>query len=275
MWLEILLILLSLFLALYRLITKQFGKWKNLGIPHAKGSFPFGSYNFFISGKHLDELSAESHHKFASEKYFGWFLLGRPVLAINDVNLLKHIEVKDFDHFVDRQSKADNEKQFAGGDLDQIWKLQLTSITGDDWKEMRQAFTPIFTSGKMKGMLKFIKHVAGDLTKEIDSKAKKGEEFELKEVFGKFSMDGISSTAFGVNSESFTNENSKFVKNAAAMFRNSNLELLLAAVKFIPGVPQVLNLLKLDSFKPKETRFFRDIILQTIKIKKKHQREKK
>ena len=120
MWLEILLILLSLFLALYHLITKQFGKWKTLGIPHAKGSFPFGSYNFFTSGKHLDELSAESHKNFASEKYFGWFLLGRPVLAINDVNLLKHIQVKDFDHFVDRQSQDDNEKQFAGGDLDQV-----------------------------------------------------------------------------------------------------------------------------------------------------------
>ena len=47
---------------------------------------------------------------------------------------------------------------------------------------MRSAFTPIFTSGKMKGMLKFIKHVAGDLTIEINLKAKKGKEFELKEV---------------------------------------------------------------------------------------------
>ena len=94
MWLEILLILLSLFLVLYRQITKQFGKWKTLGVPYAEGSFPFGTYNFFTSGKHLVELSAESHKKFASEKYFGWFLLGRPVLAINDVNLLKHIEVK-------------------------------------------------------------------------------------------------------------------------------------------------------------------------------------
>ena len=146
--------------------------------------------------------------------------------------------------------------------------MQLFGITGDEWKEMRSAFTPIFTSGKMKGMLKFIKHVAGDLTKEIDSKAKKGEEFELKEVFGKFSMDGISSTAFGVNSESFTNENSKFVKYASAMFKSSNLELLLAAVKFIPGVPQMFNLLKVNNFKPKETRFFRDIILQTIRARR-------
>ena len=90
--------------------------------------------------------------------------------------------------------------------------LQLNFITGDDWKSVRSAFTPIFTSGKMKGMLKFIKHVAGDLTEEIKTKANECEEFELKDVFGKFSLDAMASSAFGVNAESFKNENSKFVK---------------------------------------------------------------
>ena len=119
MWLEILRVLLSLFLVLYRLVTKNFGKWKTLGIPYSAGSFPFGSYNF-LGGKHLDALSAEDHEKFASEKYFGWFLLGKPVLGINDVNMLRHIEVKDFDHFVDRLSKENADKQFAGGDLNKV-----------------------------------------------------------------------------------------------------------------------------------------------------------
>ena len=60
-------------------------------------------------------------------------------------------------------------------------------------------------------MLKFIKHVAGDLANEMDSKAKKGEEFELKDVFEKFSLDALASSAFGVNGESFTNKDSLFV----------------------------------------------------------------
>ena len=119
MWIEILLVLISLFLVLYRYVTKSFGKWKSLGIPYVNGSFPCGSYNFF-GGRHFDELSAEDHKKFAQEKYFGWFLLGKPVLGINDVDLLKHIEVKDFDHFVDRQGIDVSEKMFSGGDLDKV-----------------------------------------------------------------------------------------------------------------------------------------------------------
>jgi len=267
MWLEILLVLISLLLLLYRYVTKNFGKWQALGIPHSKGSFPFGSYNF-LSGRHFDELNGEDTKNFAKEKYYGWYLLGKPVLGINDANLLKHIQVKDFDHFVDRLNFEFQKKFFSGGDTDKIWELQLTSITGDLWKEVRSAFTPIFTSGKMKGMLKFIKHVAGDLTNEMEMKAKEGEEFELKDVFGKFSLDALASSAFGVNAESFTNKNSKFVEYAAETFKQSKLELVVFAIKFIPGVTELLNLFKFNTFKPKETRFFRDIILQAIRTRR-------
>ena len=119
MWLEIFLILVTLFLVLYRYVTKSFGKWKDLGIPYAKGHFPFGSYNF-LSGRHMDDMSGDDHRKFANEKYFGWFLLGKPILAINDVNLIKQIQVKDFDHFVDRTSDSVNKTMFRGGELDKV-----------------------------------------------------------------------------------------------------------------------------------------------------------
>ena len=119
MLLEIVLLLVLLLLLLYWYITKSFSKWKDLGIPYSKGSFPFGSYNF-LSGKHLDDMSAEDYKKFADEKYFGWFMLGKPMLAINDVNLLKQIQVKDFDHFVDKTGGAINDKMLAGGDLNKV-----------------------------------------------------------------------------------------------------------------------------------------------------------
>ena len=78
-----------------------------------------------MSGKHLDEMNGEDHKKFANEKYFGWFATGKPVLAINDVSLLKHIQVKDFDHFVDRTSAGFQKTFFSGGDLDKVAFLDV------------------------------------------------------------------------------------------------------------------------------------------------------
>ena len=119
MLLEILLGLLALFLILYRYVTKNFGKWKDLGIPYAKGSFPFGSYNF-LGGDSIDTMNAKLCQEFQNERYFGTFLFGKPSLHINDPDLLRLIQVKDFDHFVDRTSPSDNKKFFSGGDNDKV-----------------------------------------------------------------------------------------------------------------------------------------------------------
>merc|ERR1711874_402960 len=264
---EILLGLFALFLILYRYVTKNFGKWEALGVPYVKGSFPFGSYNF-LGGESIDTMNAKFSKQFPNERYFGTFLFGKPSLNINDPDLLKLIQVKDFDHFVDRNSASDNRKFFAGGENDKIWEYMLTSISGDEWKDVRTTFSPIFTSGKMKGMLKYIIHVSGGLVEELERKCQQGEEFELKDVFGKFSLDALASSAFGVDGESFTNKDSKFVKSAARIFEQSKLDTVILSLRMIPGVPELLSFFKIDTNKPQETKFFKDVIMQTIKMRR-------
>jgi cytochrome P450 len=49
------------------------------------------------------------------------------------------------------------------------------------------------------------------------------------------------------------------------MFVNRGWENVIAALRFIPGVSRVICALKLNTFKPKETRFFRDTVVRVIK----------
>ena len=267
MWFEIFLGLVALFLALYVYVTKNFGRWKDLKIPYAKPSFPMGSFDFFFGG-HIDIQSYEQHKKFENEKYFGHFMFGKPFIGVNDPDVLRLIQVKDFDHFVDRVDPSNNKKFFSGGETDQLWGKQLTSLTGEEWKDVRQAFSPIFTSGKMKHMMKFIQHVSNDLVGDLDAKAKAGNEFEAKSVFGKFSIDALASSAFGVNAESFKNEDSVFVKHAARIFKTKALDMLALAVRMIPGVPSIFTTLNISTTAPEATRFFVDIIKRTIKMRR-------
>ena len=55
----------------------------------------------------------------------------------------------------------------------------------------------------MKAMMVFIRETSQRLTEEIKQHATSENEFELKDVFGKFSMDTIASCAFGVDAQSF------------------------------------------------------------------------
>ena len=123
MWTEIVLALLTLFVLLYWYITKSFGKWKQLGIPYDAGHFPYGSYNLLAQKKNINDLGEEGYQRFKNEKCYGWFLFGKPVLGINDMSILKNIQVKDFNHFVDR-SEPNAMKAFrSGGDLDKVWNF--------------------------------------------------------------------------------------------------------------------------------------------------------
>ena len=53
----------------------------------------------------------------------------------------------------------------------------------------------------------------------MDKNAITGEPFELRQLLGKYSMDTISSCAFGVDAQAFTNKDSKFVEYADNFFK--------------------------------------------------------
>merc|ERR1719432_320971 len=119
-------------------------------------------------------------------------------------------------------------------------------------------------------MLHLIKQTSGLLVEDLAQKAKVGEEFELKEeTFGKYSLDALASCAFGVDGQSFTNDKSVFVKNAAEMFNQGGMIMLAFLMKLIPGTNQLLELLNINIMKPKETKYFRDLILNTMNARKK------
>merc|ERR1719273_2485395 len=133
---------------------------------------------------------------------------------------------------------------------------------------LRSTFSPIFTSGKMKGMMKYIKLVAGGLGEEIDRKVAAGEEFELKEVFGKFSLDALASCAFGIDAESFSSSESQFVDHAATIFGGGLVSGVGQFLRFVPGMGHIFKFFNINIFYPKSITFFRDIVLQTLKTRK-------
>ena len=59
-------------------------------------------------------------------------------------------------------------------------------ISGEEWKDIRSTFTPIFTSGKIKGMARLINDISVKLVDSLDADAMSGGEFDARVKFGKF-----------------------------------------------------------------------------------------
>jgi hypothetical protein len=98
---------------------------------------------------------------------FGYFDGTLPNLYTTDINLIKSIFVKDFDHFVNRrvsptlkffsnpaESILCNHFFFKSFSVKRkVFRKMLTIIQDKEWKDVRSSVTPVFTTGKIKLVL--------------------------------------------------------------------------------------------------------------------------
>merc|ERR1719270_2850100 len=137
--------------------------------------------NFFEA----DHLPARG--EFKDERIWGYFMMGQPILVINDEELAKHILIKDFDHFTDVRSFGYENESKDG----QLIKYMFTNMKGERWKKVRSMMSGVFTSGKLKMMSHFIVQSADNMEDYVASLEQKGQEFEVRDLVTKFNLDAF------------------------------------------------------------------------------------
>ncbi|KAH0510769.1 Lithocholate 6-beta-hydroxylase [Microtus ochrogaster] len=106
----------------------------------------------------------------------------------------------------------------------------LSSAKDEEWKRLRALLSPTFTSGKLKEMFPIIEHYGDILVKYLRREAEKGKPLTLKEVLGAYSLDVITSTAFGVNVDSLNNPNDPFMEKTKKLLRFDIFSPLLLSI---------------------------------------------
>lgn len=128
-------------------------------MPYVPATFPFGTkicpevpmcYAFKV---------LYDHFKGQGLKYGGIYSMLGPVLLWIDLELVKSVLMKDFQHFVDRgihmNAKTDP------------LSAHLFNLEGKQWKNMRVKLTPTFTSGKMKMMFQILVDCSESLIEKV------------------------------------------------------------------------------------------------------------
>ncbi|KAJ3652765.1 hypothetical protein Zmor_018702 [Zophobas morio] len=202
------LILTCLFLILYYLYTKNYNFWKSRNVPYEKPVFLFGSfYNIVRRKEHILERLCNIYNQFPTP-YVGMFIFHQPVLLIRSPDLLKKILVKDFNKFPNRKIAA-NEK------ADPLAFHALFIARDAIWRNMRAKISPVFTSGKMKLMFPLMQECVDDLYDFCETHP--NEEVDVKMMMKKYTVDIISSCAFGIKTNCFKDEESEILKVATKM----------------------------------------------------------
>lgn len=234
--LEVLVCVVVLCWVFHRYYTRYYDYWEKRGVPHARGTFPLGSYGEIVSSRiPPGAFFHKMYNLFPGARYFGAYELRRPVLVVRDPDLVKRILVADFDHFVDRFPFHVNPRETI--------LRNLFVVDGDVWKKMRHKSSPAFSSGKMKNMFALMVKCSQQLTERLERAAEDRDVVDAKDVLARFTMDIIATCAFGVEINSLVDTNSEFYKAGLLTFKpRVRLAVNQLVLVLFPSLGKLINL---------------------------------
>lgn len=137
---------------------------------------------------------------------------------------------------------------------------------------MRSTLSPAFTGSKMRQMLELVAKVGKQSSVTLKQKIIDGQmsdEIEFKDLSTKFTVDNISTCAFGIEVNSFENPDNEFQDIAKEFSDFSSFKSVLKFAGFLLA-PWLMRLLDISFISKKAQKFFTEAIIDTI-----HTREEK
>ncbi|XP_054848337.1 cytochrome P450 3A9-like [Eublepharis macularius] len=236
-----------------------FRMFKRLGIP---GPMPLPFFGTVLNYRHgFVKFDSSCYKKYG--KIWGIYDGRQPILAVLDPIIIKAILVKEFyTTFTNRRKLG-----LAG-----ILESAVSIAQDEQWKRIRTVLSPTFTSGKLKEMFPIIKQYGEILVQNVQKKVDRDEPIEMKDIFGAYSMDVVTSTSFGVNIDSMNNPNDPFVKEVKKMTKFSSFDPLFLLMFVCPFLIPILEKMNVNVFPSDALDFF---MRSVGKIKEKRKKEGK
>ncbi|XP_020833445.1 cytochrome P450 3A9-like [Phascolarctos cinereus] len=250
--------LLVLFLTLLFL----YGTWthkvfKELGIPGPAPLPFFGTALAYHNG--FIEFDKTCFKKYG--KTWGFYDGRQPVLAIMDPEMIKSVMIKEC------HSVFTNRRNFGPTG---ILETAVSIAEDDQWKRIRTILSPTFTSGKLKDMFSIINQYGDVLVKNIRKEAEESRPVTLKEIFGAYSMDVITSTSFGVHVDSLNNQNDPYVREIKKLISFSFLDPLIFTIMLFPFLTPLFKKFDISVFSKDAITFLTNAVKKIKEERKKN-----
>ncbi|XP_068971333.1 cytochrome P450 6k1-like [Bombus flavifrons] len=252
------LIVLSLMVAAYLFVTRNFNYWSKRGVKQVPPTPFVGNFMDCLLSRVSASIFIKNLYKYGEGlPFLGFYLFDKPYLLIRDPELVKHVLVSDFNYFANRYASADEKD-------DRLGYANLFMMKNPGWKSLRSKLTPMFTTAKMRKMFELMLVVADDLAKYLNSLHLdgNGKVMEFTDVCANFTTDIIGSIAFGLKVGSLQNPKAAFRECGRAVFDFDfyrNLELLT-----IFFCPWLVKYFKPKFFGKEANNFFRSVFWNVI-----------
>lgn len=260
-YLEIVLGLVAACLAFYYYLTWTFDFWKSRGIPGPKPIPMFGNVLAVMIGTvSIAQFLTDLYTTHRNEPMIGIFARRKPILIVQDPDIIKDVLIKDFSKFANRG--------FMRHEIAEPLSQHLFALEAERWRPLRTQLSPVFTSGKLKGTFALILDCATHLEKYLNTLVQKGEPIEIRELTAQYTTDVIGSCVFGIDMNSLSDQESKFRQVGRDIFATNFKALVRIRIKEI--MPFFYDLIGYVMSVDKGMTFIKDVTIDTIEYRKKN-----
>ncbi|XP_043282476.1 cytochrome P450 6k1-like isoform X2 [Venturia canescens] len=215
--------------------------WKRRGIKSPPSHIIFGNMRESILLKKTPgQVLRDIYYSVdADEPLVGCYLFHKPLLIVRSLSLIKQFMIKDFETFPNRG--------FGGkSEADPLGYVSLLGIRKPRWKYLRGKLTPCLTGQKLRNMLPLIIECCHKLVDHIEThefaEEANSQYFELKSTAGKYCTDVFASTAFGVTTNSFDENENEFWQAGQRVLAGLKRGIILIIHFYLPELIPITSL---------------------------------
>ncbi|CAG0920704.1 unnamed protein product, partial [Notodromas monacha] len=231
------------------------------GIPTAEPVLPLVGNIWKIWKR--DNLKIEVDRLQKLGNIYGTFEGKNPVYVTADPEIIKAITVKEFDNFVDRLVVIPEHQEYV--------RRFLFVLHGQEWKDVRNGVSPVFSSGKIKGMSRLMEECCSSLVKLTEHRAAKNQGIiDLKKLFGSYTMDVIASCAFGTKIDALDDPNNTFIVKIQKVFHAPRMTTAFFFIRLFPWITK----LGVQVFPAEEVLFFANLVKDIIATRRKENQKR-
>ncbi|XP_063366285.1 cytochrome P450 6B5-like [Cydia amplana] len=245
---------LTVAVILYYHFTITFNYWRNQNVPGPRPIPIFGNtLKFVLASTSLGVILKKIYDDYPTDKVVGLFRMRTPCLLIRDLDIVKHVLIKEFHVFSDRGVSFS--KEGLG--------TNLFHADGETWKALRHRFSPMFSNQKLKNMMYLLHDRADKFMEYLSEVTAVTPQHDVHGLMKKYTMSTIWACAFGFDIDTFQEEIHATLKKIDQAIFNRNLKVEFEMM--YPGLPRKL---KMEIFPRLVHDFFKDLVGKVITQRK-------
>ena len=252
------------FIFLYYYLKSNYNYWQRQGVPTPERCLPFigNMWKVFSLQESFSALCERLYKNEKKHSMLGIYQITTPILVIRDADLVKKVMLTDFNSF---RNNAINLHQ----ELDPLFIKNPFYSGIETWKENRIALTNGFSPRKLQAMFSLIREVSFKFKKYLDKKliSEKGPvEFELNELFTKYTSELVMSVGLGIEGYCFEDKSLTFGRIVTSVFGDSALRGNFSQV-ILFFFPLLAKLMKVGVVSKEMEVFLRQLVRDVINSK--------